>query len=82
MVKADGTDAVNVEQSEGDFIFGVGLNEDVVIDSPFNKGDLAALFSIGDLEEDRILLPLDFMLFRDESATKVYRVSEATVRHT
>jgi hypothetical protein len=58
-----GAQAVDVEQAEGNLVLGIGLAEDVLKVSPVGKGELALVRPVGDVEQDRVLLPLDLVLF-------------------
>ena len=50
------------EQLEGNIVFGVGLCEEVVEDGPVVDVDAVLLATIGNGEEDRVLLALDLVL--------------------
>jgi hypothetical protein len=57
-----GAQAVDVEEAERDLIFGIGLAEDVLKVAPVGERQLALVCPVGDVEQDRVLLPLDLVL--------------------
>lgn len=63
VVVLDDAGPVDVEQSEGDFVLGIGLEEEVLEDAPISQGNSAGALAVGDSKEDRVLLPLDLVLF-------------------
>lgn len=50
------------EQLEGNIVFGVGLREEVVEDGPVVDVNAVLLATIGNGEEDGVLLALDLVL--------------------
>lgn len=63
----DGACPLDVEQAEGNLVLGIGLSEEVLERGPVAKGQSTRLSRIGNLEEDRVLIPLDLVL-HDELA--------------
>lgn len=53
---------IDVEQAESDFVFGIGLREEVFEGAPVPDRHLASSSSVCDVEQNAILLPLDFVL--------------------
>ena len=54
--------AVDVEESKGDFVLGVGFGEEVLKDGPIGEVDSSGALAIGNVEEDLVLVALDFVL--------------------
>lgn len=54
------------EKAEGDVVLGVGLCKEVVEDGPVVDVDAVSLATIGDGEENGVLLTLDFVLYRGQ----------------
>lgn len=52
------------EEAESDFVFGVGLREQVVEDGPVTESDATSFVTVGDAEQNGILLTLDLVLRR------------------
>ena len=59
-----GAEALDVEEAEGDLILGIGLVEDVLEVAIVGQGQPALVCAVGDVEQDRVLLALDFVLRR------------------
>ena len=51
------------EETESDFVFSIGLREDVVEVGPVLYADAVLVSAIGDLEEDAVLVALDLVLW-------------------
>lgn len=65
VVEVDVAGPLLVEEAEDDLVLGVGFREEVLEYGPVLQADLALLVAVGDLEEDAILVPLDFVLETD-----------------
>ena len=50
------------EEAEGDVVFGVRLQEEIIEDVPVGEGDAAAAGCVGNGEEEGVLLAVDFVL--------------------
>lgn len=59
----DRAGAGDVEEAEGDLVLSIGLVEDVLKGGPVGEGYLAAALTVGDTEEDAVLVALDFVLY-------------------
>jgi hypothetical protein len=62
VVVLDVPGAVDVEEAEGDLVLGVGFQEEVLKDAPVGDAQSSMALVVGDAEEDRVLLSLDFVL--------------------
>jgi hypothetical protein len=65
LVKVDVAGALLVEEAEDDLVLCVGLGEQVLEDTPVVDVDLALALAVCDLEQDAILVALDFVLLAD-----------------
>jgi hypothetical protein len=63
-VEVDQTSLLVCEKLERNIVFGVGLCKKVVEDGPVVDVDAIFLVTVGDGEEDCVLLALDFVLCR------------------
>ena len=63
-VEVDQASLLVCEKLERNIIFGVGLRKEVVEDGPVMDVDAIFLVTVGNGEEDCVLLALDFMLFK------------------
>ena len=64
-----GAEALDVEEAEGDLILGIGLVEEVLEMGIVGQGQPALVGAVGDVEQDRVLLALDFVLRRIRAST-------------
>ena len=60
--KLDISGPVTIEETKGNVVLGVGLFEKVFKVAPVLQSDSADAFSIGDVEEERVLLAFDLVL--------------------
>jgi len=60
-----GAQAVDVEKAERNLVFSIGLAENVLEVSPVSKRQLALVCPVSDVKQDRVLFPLDFVLWTD-----------------
>lgn len=58
----DISESLNIEEPEGDLIFGVRFVQNILEIGPVWQCDLAPALSVGDLEEEVVLVALDFVL--------------------
>lgn len=56
--------AVDVKQTEGDLVLGVGLEQEVFKGAPVGEVEPVLASSVRNMEEDAILLTLDLVLYR------------------
>lgn len=63
----DGTRSLDIEQTEGNLVLSIRLSEEVLERRPVAKGQSTGLSRIGNLKEDRVLIPLNLVL-QDELA--------------
>jgi hypothetical protein len=64
-IEADVASSLLVEEAENDLVLGVGFREQVLEDTPIVDVDPALPLTICDLEQDAILVALDFVLLAD-----------------
>jgi len=62
VVILDVSATVDIEEAEGDLVFGVGFRQDVLEVGPVREGDPTLPRPVGNVEEDRVLLALDLLL--------------------
>jgi hypothetical protein len=62
VVVLHGSAALDIKESEGNLVLGIGLEEQVVERGPVGKADTAIALAIGDVEEEAVLLALDLAL--------------------
>lgn len=62
LVVLDGASTLDIEEAEGNLIFRIGLDQEVLERAPVLKVDLASVLSICNSEEDRILFSLYLVL--------------------
>lgn len=67
IIVLDVAGAVDVKQSKGDFVLGVGFGEEVLKDGPIGEVDSSCALAIGNVEEDSVLVALDFVLHKRSS---------------
>lgn len=61
-VEVDQAAAWVCEQAESDLVLGIWLLKQVVEDGPVSEGDATLALTVGDLEEDGVLIALDLVL--------------------
>jgi hypothetical protein len=62
VIKANVPRPVLVEVAEDDLVFGVWLGKQVLEDTPIVEGNLALLVTVGNFEQNTILVALDLVL--------------------
>jgi hypothetical protein len=58
----DGTGTPDIEETEGNLVLGIGLGKKVFKVGPVSEADTASSATVGNTEEEAILLSFDFML--------------------
>lgn len=53
---------VDIKKTKGDIVLGIWLSQKVIKCGIVIETDLASVFSIGDLEQNTVLLPLNLVL--------------------
>ena len=64
MIKVNSTLAIDIEQPESYFVFRIRLHEEIIVRAPVDKVNLPSFLPVCDIEQNRILLSLYFVLFR------------------
>lgn len=64
VIKVDVAGSVGVEEAEDNLVLGIGFREEVLEDGPVVYADPSFAVSIGNLEQNAILIPLDLVLER------------------
>lgn len=66
-IKVDVASALLVEEAENDLVLGIGFRKQVLKDTPVMYVNPALSLTICDLEQNAILVALDFVLLADAS---------------
>ena len=74
LVEVDVAGALLVEEAENDLVLGIRFREQILENTPVMDVDFPLLLAVCDLEEDAILVALDFVLVTDAPlASPCYR---------